>query len=554
MTTDKNTFDFIIAGGGSAGCVLANRLSEDPTVSVCLLEAGGKDKSPLIRVPLGIMFLIDSKEYNYRYRTSEQTYASNRNIRIPRGRTLGGSSSINGMVYSRGHPLDYDEWANAAGCHGWSYGEVLPYFKRSENNETFPGDPYHGTGGPLHVSNIKKPNRLVDVLFEATDSLQIPRREDFNADEQEGVGFRQVTIKNGKRHSAAAAYLDPVKHRPNLTVMTDSIADKVTMEGKRVTGIEIIQAGEHKTIFANREVIIACGTIVSPAVLMRSGIGDPAELQKHGIEVRHRLNNVGKNLQEHAAANLVMKSPSIASYGFSVRAVPHLTWHVFDYILNRVGLLASNVNEATVFSRSLPGLDRPDIQLGFTPALRTSTGRKVTYGHGISMNASILRPKSRGTISLKDADPMSAPVIDPNFFSIEDDLDTMVRAVKLGRRILGSPAFDPYRGEELKPGKDVQTDAQFAQYVRDNSATVFHPVGTCAMGSGDDTVVDPALKVKGLEGLRIVDASVMPLLIGGNTNAPTMMIAEKAADMILGKPPLPTYLPDDYPHKTTQAA
>ena len=539
MTTDGQTFDFVIAGGGSAGCVLANRLSEDPSNKVCLLEAGGEDKSPLIKVPLGIMFLIDSKVYNWRYRTSEQANASNRQIRIPRGRTLGGSSSINGMVYSRGHPLDYDEWVDVAGCKGWSYREVLSYFKKSEHNENFGGDPYHGKDGPLNVSNLKKPNTLVNVLFEATDSLQIPRREDFNADEQEGVGFRQVTVKNGTRHSAATAFLDPVKHRPNLTIITEATVDKVVMQDKRVTGIEIIQAGERKTINANREVVIACGTIVSPAILMRSGIGDPSVLQQHGIAVKHQLDFVGKNLQEHAAANIVMKSPSIASYGISVRGFPRLTWQVIDYIINRVGFLASNVNEATIFSRSLPGLDRPDIQLGFTPALRTSTGRKLTYGHGISMNASILRPKSRGTIGISDADPFSTPVIDPNFFSVEDDLDTKVRAVKFGRQIMGNPAFDPYRGEELKPGKGVQTDEQYAQYVRDNSATVYHPVGTCAMGVGEDAVVDPELRVKGLQGLRVVDASVMPRLVGGNTNAPTMMIAEKASDIILGKPPLP---------------
>lgn len=539
MSSNKETFDFIIAGGGSAGCVLANRLSEDPSNRVCLLEAGGVDKSPLIRVPLGIMFLIDSKVYNWLYHTSEQGNASNRKIRIPRGKTLGGSSSINGMVYSRGHPRDYDEWVEVAGCKGWSYAEVLPYFKRSEHNETFGDDPYHGKGGPLNVSNLKKTNKLVDVLFEATDALQIPRRDDFNGAEQDGVGYRQVTIKNGKRHSAATAYLDPVKHRPNLTIMTDATVDKVVLQGKQVTGIEIIQAGERKTINANREVIISCGTIISPNILMRSGIGDPAVLKQHGIMVKHDLTGVGKNLQEHAAANVVMKSPSIMSYGISVRGFPRLTWQVLDYIINRVGFLASNVNEATVFSRSLPGLDRPDIQLGFTPALRTSTGRKVTYGHGISMNASILRPKSRGTIGLTDADPFSPPAIDPNFFSVEEDVDTMVRAVKLARQIMSSPSFEPHRGEETKPGKNVQTDEQFAQYVRENSATVFHPVGTCSMGTNDEAVVDPELRAKGLQGLRVIDASVMPRLIGGNTNAPTMMIAEKAADMMLGKPPLP---------------
>ncbi|MEX2450332.1 MAG: choline dehydrogenase [Rhodospirillales bacterium] len=549
MTPDGAAFDFIVAGGGSAGCVLANRLSENPAHRVCLIEAGGRDDSLMIKVPLGITFLIDHPVLNWCYRTAKQPNASSRQIRIPRGRALGGSSSINGMVYSRGHPLDYDEWAETAGCTGWSYKDVLPYFKKSENNERFANDPYHGSGGPLNVSDLKKPNPLVNVLFEATDSLQLPRCEDFCGPNQEGAGFRQVTIKNGRRHSAANAYLDPVKHRPNLTILTDAVADKVILDGKRATGLEIVQNGERRTVKADREVIVSCGTIVSPAVLMRSGIGDPAELARHGITVKHALPGVGKNLQDHAAVSLIVKSPSILSYGVSVRALPRLAWHGLDYLLNRVGLLASNVNEATIFLRSLPGLSRPDVQFGFTPALRIDTGRKIAYGHGISMNASILRPKSRGTITLADADPQSSPVIDPRFFSENDDLDTMVRAVTFCRRILHASAFDAYRGEEIQPGKDVQTDAEIAQFVRDTSATVYHPVGTCAMGpkgdGGETAVVDIDLRVQGLQGLRVVDASVMPLLIGGNTNAPTIMIAEKAADMILGKPPLSPEVPPE---------
>jgi len=539
VSVDGETFDYVIAGGGSAGCVLANRLSEDPSNRVCLLEAGGDDRSPLIKVPLGVMYLIDHKVLNWRYFTADQANASNRNIRIPRGRALGGSSSINGMVYSRGHSLDYDEWVEKCGCAGWSYKEVLPYFKKSESNERLGNDPYHGNDGPLNVSDLKKPNPLVDVLFEAAQSLQIPRRDDFNGAEQEGVGYRQLTVKNGRRHSAANAFLDPARDRPNLIIITHASADKVILDGNRATGIEIVHKGQRKTIKANREVLISCGAIVSPAVLQRSGIGDPADLKQHGIEVKHALTGVGKNLQDHAAVSLVIKSPSMLSYGISVRAFPRLTWHVFDYILNRCGLLASNVNEATIFLKSQPGLDRPDIQFGFTPALRTSTGRKLTYGHGISMNTSILRPQSRGAISLKDTDPLSAPVIDPKFFSVEADLDVMVRAVKFTRKILNSPAFDDYRGEEIKPGKDTETDDQIAQFVRDNCATVYHPVGTCAMGTHQDAVLDTDLRVKGLEGLRVVDASAMPLLVGGNTNAPTIMVAEKAADMILGKPPLP---------------
>ena len=546
MAGDAGTFDFVIAGGGSAGCVLANRLSEDPKNRVCLIEAGISDHSALIHVPMGILFLIDHKVLNWRYLTANQKDASNRQIRIPRGRTLGGSSSINGMVYMRGHPLDYDEWAGAAGCDGWSYREVLPYFKKAENNERLGGTTYHGKGGPLNVSDLKKRNKLVDTLLEATDSLQIPRRDDFNDDDQEGFGFRQVTQKNGRRFSAAKAYLDPARNRPNLTIITEAIADKVILEDGRATGIQIVHGSQRKTIRAEREVIISCGAIVSPAVLMRSGIGDPDELAKHGIDVTNALPAVGKNLQDHVAVSTVVKSPSMMSYGISARAAPRLLWNGIDYLLNRTGMLSSNASEVGGFIRSKPGLDRPDVQYGFIPALRASTGRNLSYGHGYSMNTALMRPKSRGTITLEDAEATSNPVIDPRFFSEQEDLDVMVWGVKYARRIIDSPAFDKVRGEETKPGKDVQTDQQIAQFIRDNCATVYHPVATCSMGPGKDAVVDTQLRVKGVAGLRVVDASIMPLLIGGNTNAPTIMIAEKAADMILGKAPLPAaVLPGD---------
>lgn len=535
----EETFDFIIAGGGSAGCVLANRLSEDPKNSVCLLEAGGSDKSPLITVPLGIMFLIDHKIYNWRYRTAEQTDAGKRQIKIPRGKALGGSSTINGMIYARGNPLDYDDWESKAGCTGWSYKDVLPYFKKSETNEQLGDDPYHGNDGPLYVSDLKKPNKLVNVFFEATDALQLPRCADFNGKDQIGAGFRQLTVKNGRRVSASKAFLDPVKQRSNLTVFTETYVDKVNLDNGKATGVDVVQNGERKTIKANREVILSCGSVVSPLVLMRSGIGDPAELSQHGIGVNHALEGVGKNLQDHVSCNVIVKSPSMASYGISIRALPKLALCLADYLINGTGMIASNMNEGAGFIKSKPELDRPDIQFGFTPAVRSPSGRKLSYGHGYSMNTAVLHPKSRGTVSLNNADPMAPPKIDPRFFSDADDLDTLVYAVQFVRKILGSPAFDKYHGVEIKPGDDIKTDDELAEFIRNNSATIYHPVGTCAMGSGDDAVVDPALRVKGLQGLRVVDASVMPILIGGNTNAPVIMIAEKAADLILGKPTLP---------------
>ncbi len=554
MANSADVFDFVIVGGGSAGCVLANRLSADPKHRVCLVEAGGRDRSPLIHVPLGILALIDHKVLNWRYLTAPQGEASKRQIRIPRGRTLGGSSSINGMIYMRGHPLDYDEWAEH-GCTGWSYREVLPYFRRSENNEKFGDSTYHGSGGPLNVTDLKKRNGLVDVFLDATDSLQLPRRTDFNDDDQEGFGFRQVTHKNGRRHSAAAAYLTPVRERPNLTVIVNAIADKVVLAGGRATGVEILQGNDRRTIAASREVIISCGAIVSPGVLMRSGIGDGAELSRLGIETKHHLPNVGRNLQDHVAVSMVSKSPSAMSYGISLRAAPRLIWNGIDYLLFRGGMLASNAVEVGGFLRTQPGLARPDVQYGFLPGLRSPTGRNISLGHGYSLNTALMRPLSRGSVMLKDANPRSSPVIDPRFFSAAEDLEVLLRGVKAGRRILESPAFDRVRGEEMLPGKHVQSNDELRQFIRDNCGTVYHPVATCTMGSGPDAVVDTQLRVKGIAGLRVVDASIMPLVIGGNTNAPTIMIAEKAADMILGRPPLPMAdLPQDKPRRAANAA
>ncbi|MGV3634341.1 MAG: GMC family oxidoreductase [Pseudorhodoplanes sp.] len=530
-------FHYVIVGGGSAGCVLAARLSEDPSVRVCLIEAGPRDRHPLIHIPFGVTWLIKHPRLNWCYWSAPQQHVNGRKIFLPRGRVLGGSSSINGSIYIRGHRSDYDDWAGW-GNPGWSYADVLPYFRKSENNEQFTASPYHGVGGPLNVSDCESYNPLTDMMLEAAASLQFPHTEDFNGREQEGFGKRQVTIRGGRRESAATAFLRDADKRKNLTIVSDALVSRVVFESRRAIGVEVMQGGERRQINAQREVILSAGVFASPAILMRSGIGDGAALQKNGIAALHHAPQVGRNLQDHISAPVQYSTPTTLPYGISWRSLPWTAWTIINYALFRRGLLANTGLQAGGFVRSKPGLDRPDIQFILMPAERTPDGR-MGIGHGYGLITILLRPQSSGTVTLAGPDPELAPVIDPAFYSEPDDLDDMLRGLRLARRVLEAPAWDRVRGAEIRPGPQVQGDEALKDYIRASSQTCFHPVGTCAMGKDEQHVVDAELRVRGVDGLRVVDASVIPRMIGGNTNAPVIMIAEKAADMIRGRPPLP---------------
>jgi choline dehydrogenase-like flavoprotein len=523
---DEAAFDFVIVGAGSAGCVLANRLSADPATRVCLIEAGPRDRHPLIHVPLGVMRLLAHPRLNWRYATVPQPELADRCIPVPRGRVLGGSSAINGMVYHRGHPADYDGWA-ALGNDGWSWREVLPYFRRSENNETWGESAYHGRGGPLNVTDLDTTNPLVEVFLDAAASLQFPRTADFTGAQPEGFGTRQVTMRGGRRHSAATAFLDPARRRANLAIITGAAASRVRLQGRRAVGVEIEQDGETRCIAARREVLLCAGTVASPLLLMRSGIGDPALLAQHGIAVAQASPEVGCNYQDHIGTAVQFASSSTLTYGVSPRTLPFLGWSVLQYALFRRGLLASNILHAAGFLRSEPGLDRPDLQLIFVPARRDPDGR-VGRGHGFAVMAVLLHPESRGTVRISGPAWQAPPLIDPRFLSAPRDLDVLLRGVRLARRILLTPGFAPYRGVEEHPGDGVQSEPALRDFIRATASTTFHPVGTCRMGG----VVDPQLRVHGVAGLRVVDASVFPTQIGGNTNAPVIMVAERAGDFI----------------------
>jgi choline dehydrogenase len=529
-------FDYVVVGGGTAGCMLAARLSEDSRRTVCLLEAGGSGKSMFVNIPAAVAMAQRSATLNWRFQSVPQPQLNGRRIAVPRGRGLGGSALINGMVYFRGHPQDYDAWA-LGGASGWSYREVLPYFRKSENNENFGPDVYHGRGGPMNVRTVTSPNPLNFAFFDALSGLGYIHRADLNGADSEGMGLRQLSIRNGRRETTASALLRPALGRPNLKVLTGTRATRILLEGRRAVAVEARSASGNLVVKAHREIVLAAGAIQSPQLLMLSGIGDHKHLAALGMPVRHNLPGVGRNLHDHLASPVHMRIGSPVSYGVSLRATPRNLWSVAQYLARRQGPIANNIFESAAFIKSDPGLGKPDVQLVFQPAKRPGPSFPYPLGHGIAISPVGLYPRSRGRLTLASVDPFDAPLIDPNLLSAPQDLAPLIYGMRLARRIFAASAFARYHAQETAPGSAAQSEADLAAYVRAQAYTVHHPVGTCRMGKDAAAVVDPELRVIGLDGLRVADASVFPSIIGGNTNAAIVMIAEKASDLILGRQP-----------------
>lgn len=533
----SNTYDYIIVGAGSAGCVLANRLSEDTNNKVLLLETGGSDKSIFIKMPTALSIPMNTDKYAWQFHTQPEPYLDNREMHCPRGKVLGGSSSINGMVYVRGHAKDFDEWQQH-GANGWDYQSCLPYFKKAES--FYLGENAHRGGtGPLGVNNGNEmQNPLYTTFIKAGVEAGYAHTDDYNAAQQEGFGPMHMTVKDGVRSSASREYLDPVKSRSNLTVITGALAQKVILEGKKATGIEYTVNGTLKTAHATKDVVLSAGPIGSPHILQLSGIGDKAILEEAGVEVKHHLPGVGQNLQDHLEFYFQYKCKQPITLngklGLISKGLIGAKW-----LLTRKGLGATNHFESCAFIRSKPDVEWPDIQYHFLPAAMRYDGRSAFAGHGFQVHVGHNKPKSRGSVTIQSANPEQPPKILFNYLQHKDDIEGFRACVRLTRDIIEQSAFDDYRDEEIQPGKHIQTDEEIDAFVRQAVESAYHPSCSCKMGEDDMAVVNSNTQVHGIEGLRVVDSSIFPTVPNGNLNAPTIMVAEKAADLILGKTPLP---------------
>jgi choline dehydrogenase len=537
MAESPTTYDYVIVGAGSAGCVLANRLSADGRHTVLLLEAGPRDTYPWIHIPIGYAKTMFHPIVNWGFYTEPEPTMNGRKVYWPRGRTLGGSSAINGLIAIRGQHEVYDAWA-AAGNLRWSYADVLPWFRTLEHNVRGANE-YHGADGPLWSSDIEKPHPLIEAMIAGAREIGIPRNDDFNGAVQEGAGYYQLTTRRGFRCSTAVAYLRPAKRRPNLRIETGAHATCVTLEEKRATGVTYRQGGAQHAAHARREVILAAGALQSPQILQLSGIGPPELLQSFGIPVRHALPGVGENLQDHLQARVIFRCTRPITTNDALRTFGGKLKIGLDYILWRSGPMAIGINQGGIFARAMPTATRPDVQFHFGTLSSDMAGSPVHTFSGFTMSVCQLRPTSRGTVRIKSTDPLDPPAMQPNYLSTDDDRTTIVAAIRLARKLAATRAMRPFVESEYRPGADATTDDALLEFAKNTGGTIFHPSGTTRMGPAGDrlAVVDPELRVHGVDALRIVDCGVMPTLVSGNTNVPVVMIAEKASAMILASNP-----------------
>jgi choline dehydrogenase len=530
-TAEQETFDYIIVGAGSAGCVLANRLTESGRNRVLLLEAGPGNRNPWLHIPLGYGKLFTNKRFNWCYQTEPQAECHGRQVIAPRGKVLGGSSSINGLIYIRGQADDFNHWRQL-GNAGWSFDDVLPYFRKSEDNERG-ADALHGAGGPLCVSNARDRHPLADAYIEAAVQCGYPRNDDFNGPTQEGAGYYQTTTRNGRRCSTAVGYLKPARRRPNLKVVSDALASRVVFEGGRAVGVEYLEGSEKRSARANAEVIVSSGAFNSPQLLQLSGLGPAALLKSFGIPVVADMPGVGDGLNDHYAGRIMLRVNAPITLNDAVRSWRGRVAAGVRYGLTRRGYLTVGAIVAGCFLRAHPASDTPDVQCSIAPYSGDAIGGTLHDFPGVTGICTLLRPESRGWVRITSPDPRAAPAINPNYLATEKDRETLVAGVKALRRIFQASAMARYIVEELEPGKACQSDDEMLDFIRRRGSTTYHPVSTCRMGPDANAVVDERLRVRGFSGLRVIDASIMPAVVSGNTNAASIMIGEKGADMVL---------------------